>query len=237
MSISNVNNALFAYQHANKTQKTAVGQTGFTEQLKNTAGGARVDGYLDYLKSKYGNVSIQSVGKDKASLDRVGKGMSGNDVIIAPNILEKMANDPEKAAYYEKKIDDYFDAIPRLNAQFAAQGLVHEPGGVIVHEDGSVTYIGGCSDSPERFAQARAEQEEKRARREKYMELSKEAAEKRKELLEIQNQKQAMTEALRNSMLSAETNFYITNQSQAVAAVTAYESAISTLSNSVMDGI
>ena len=237
MSISNVNSALFAYQYANKTQKTAVGQTGFTEQLKNTAGGARVDEYLGYLKSKYGNVSIQSVGKDKASLDRVGKGMSGNDVIIAPNILEQMANDPEKAAYYEKKIDDFFDAIPRLNAQFAAQGLVHEPGGVVVHEDGSVTYIGGCSDSPERFAQARAEQEEKRARREKYMELSKEAAEKRKELLEIQNQKQAMAEALRNSMLDTETNIYITNQSQAVAAVTAYESAISTFSNSVMDGI
>ena len=47
MSISNVNSALFAYQYANKTQKMAVGQTGFTEQLKNTAGGARVDEYLD----------------------------------------------------------------------------------------------------------------------------------------------------------------------------------------------
>ena len=33
--------------------------------------------------------------------------MRGNDVIIAPNILEEMAGNPEKVAYYEQKID-YF---------------------------------------------------------------------------------------------------------------------------------
>ena len=84
----------------------------------------------------------------------------------------------------------------------------------------------------------KAEDEAKRARREKYKELSQEAAEKRRELAAIQNQKQAMAEALRNSMLSAETNFYITTPLQAVApAVTAYESAISTFSTSVIDSI
>lgn len=58
-----------------------------------------VEAYTDYLKSKYGNVSIQSIGKDQASLDRVGRGMSGSDVIIAPNILEQMATDSDKAAF------------------------------------------------------------------------------------------------------------------------------------------
>ena len=109
MSIGNVNSIFAAYQYANRTQKTAVGKTSFTEHLKSTAGGTRVDEYLDHLKSKYGNVSIQSVGKGQASLDRVGKSMSGNDVVIAPNILDQMANDTEKAAYYEKKIDHYFN--------------------------------------------------------------------------------------------------------------------------------
>lgn len=61
--------------------------------------------------------------------------MNGNSVVIAPNILEDMANDPEKAAYYEQKIDDFFNATPRLKAQFAAQGLNYEPCGVVIHEN------------------------------------------------------------------------------------------------------
>lgn len=244
MSIGNINSALAVYQYANKTQKSAVGKTGFMEQLNNTAkaGEARVDEYLDYLKSKYGNVSIQSIGKDQASLDRVGRSMSGNDVIIAPNILEQMANDQEKAAYYEKKIDDYFDAIPRLNAQFAAQGLVHEPGGVVIHEDGSVTYIGGCSDSPERIAKVKAEQKAKREKRaeqqKEQMERSREAAEQRKRIMESHLQKQAMMEAIHKSMFDPGVNYYFAGQSQmALFAMPSYTSAISTFSTSIMDNM
>lgn len=58
MSIGNITSVLATYQYSNRTQKTAAGQTSFTEQLRNTADGARVNEYLDYLKSKYGNVSI-----------------------------------------------------------------------------------------------------------------------------------------------------------------------------------
>ena len=84
--------------------------------------------------------------------------MSGSDVIIAPNILEQMATDSDKAAFYENKIDEYFNTIiPRDTVAFAAKGLVYEPGGVVVHEDGTVTYISGCSDSPERVAEVEAE--------------------------------------------------------------------------------
>ena len=106
MDFNSVGNVLgMAYQYASRTQKTTASDTSFTESLQEAAetGAAGVEKYTEYLKSKYGNVTIQSVGKDQASLDRVGKSMSGNDVIIAPNILEQMANDPEKAAYYEKK--------------------------------------------------------------------------------------------------------------------------------------
>ena len=142
----------------------------------------RTESYKDYLKQKYGNVRYESVGKDQESLDRAGKGMSGNDVIIAPNIVEEMANNPEKAAYYEGKIDDFFNDIPRAKAMFAAQGLNYEPCGVIIHEDGSVTYISGCNnDTPETRARIKAEQAAKRARREKYHKLSEEAAERRRE--------------------------------------------------------
>lgn len=68
---------------------------------------SKVEKYTRYLNSKYGNVTIQSIGRGQASLNRAGKSMRGNDVIIAPNILEEMANNPEKAAYYEGKIDSF----------------------------------------------------------------------------------------------------------------------------------
>ncbi|MDE7253119.1 MAG: hypothetical protein K2O32_09275 [Acetatifactor sp.] len=206
MSVLGVNGALMgAYQYANRTQKTGTGGVSFTEQLQKTgeaANASKVDAYTEYLQSKYGNVKIQSVGKDQQSLDRAGKSMSGNDVVIAPNILEQMANDPKKASYYEQKIDDFFDAIPRLTASFASKGLVYEPGGVVVHEDGSVTYIGGCSDSPERVAEVnainKAKREKEAAQRKANLEHSRDAAEERQRQIEIAYRKQSMAKVLTN---------------------------------------
>lgn len=111
-----------------------------------------------------------------------------------------MANDPEKAAYYEGKIDDFFNATPMLTASFAAKGLVYEPGGVVVHEDGSVTYIGGGSDSLERVREVneinKAKREKEAAQRKESMERSREAAEVRRQLMEIAYKKQSIAEAL-----------------------------------------
>ncbi len=193
MSILGVNDMLAAYQYANKVQKNnATGKISFADTVKQTTGSgsaSRTEAYKDYLKQKYGNVRYESIGKDQKSLDRAGKSMSGNDVVIAPNILEQMANDPKKAAYYEGKIDDFFNATPMLTASFAAKGLVYEPGGVVVHEDGSVTYIGGCSDSPERVREVneinKAKREKEAAQRKASLERSQEAAEERKEQMEI----------------------------------------------------
>ncbi len=227
MSVGNVSSALIAaYQYADKVQKgSTAGKTGFAETVRQTAESnstARTDSYVEYLKQKYGNVTIKSIGKDQESLDRAGKSMSGNDVIIAPNIVEQMANDPEKATYYEQKIDYFFDTvIPRETAACATKGLVFEPGGVIIHEDGSVTYVCGCSDPPERFAQARAEQKarwEKRAAiRKASLERSQEAADRRMELMELQNRKRLMAEALEKSGFDMGADFYFISQPQVSA--------------------
>lgn len=213
MSILGINNALAGvYQCAafknviskdvDKTKGIDTTESNFTDRLKETeerAGTSKVDAYMGYLKSKYGNVSIQSVGKDQKSLDRIGKSMSGSDVVIAPNILEQMANDTKKAAYYEGKIDYYFNTVvPRENALCAALGLVYEPGGVVIHEDGTVTYIGGCSDSPERVAEVnainKAKREKEAAQRKASMERSKEAAQERKRQMDIAYQQKIMAE-------------------------------------------
>ena len=246
MSIGNISGSLAAYQYANKAQKnSAAEKTGFADTVRNFADAAklttessssdRTEAYKNYLKQKYGNVRYESVGKDQKSLDRVGKGMSGNDVIIAPNIVEEMANDSEKAAYYEGKIDDYFHAIPRLKAQFAAQGLNHTPDGIVIHEDGSVTYIGGCdNDTPETRAKIKAEQAAKRGRRERYQELAEETAEKRREFAEWQYHKILMAEALQTSGFGMEKYLFI-GQPQVSAA--AYKRAVGAYGGSTIGNI
>ena len=150
---------------------------------------SNVDAYMEHLKKKYGRVTIESIGKDQASLEKAGKRMSGNDVIIAPNILNEMASDPKKAAYYEQKIDYFFtDVIPNGKAFAASMGLTFEPCGVVVHEDGTVTYICGGGDSPERVAEVNrinAEKAKKKAEQQRqYQEQAAAAAAQRRAMWE-----------------------------------------------------
>ncbi len=183
---------------------------------------SKTDTYQKYLEHKYGNVRIENVGKDSESLDKIAKTMRGNDVIIAPNIFEEMADNPQKAAYYEGKIDDFFSATPILKAQFAAKGLDYQPCGVVVHEDGSVTYIGGCADSPERVAEVnkinKAKREKEVAQMKENMERSMEAAKKRRTEIEILSEKQVMEEAVKNQIANSTVSSQIF-----VSAVTAYD--------------
>lgn len=174
MDFGKINSVHMAeYQNFGMVKKSnATNKAEFARQLNKVEETTkRTDDYKDYLKSKYGNVRIESVGKDQRSLDKIGGTMSGNDVVIAPNILGQMADNPEKAKYYEGKIDNFFEnVVPRETANFAAKGLTFESGGVVVHKDGTVTYISGCSDSPERVAEVEAINREKAAHRKEQME-------------------------------------------------------------------
>lgn len=194
----------------------------------------QIEAYRRYLQLKYGNVKIQSIGKDQKSLEQIGKKMSGNDVFIAPNILGEMANDPEKAAYYEQKIDYFFkEIIPRETAVCAAKGLVFEPGGVVVHEDGSVTYICGCSDSPERVAEVnainKAKREKQAKQRKDSLERSQEAARQRKHMMELYYRRHNKAEIVANHLPAAAAFFNIGQsmpRSSIFSAIAAYEDAV-----------
>lgn len=158
-------------------------------EVSETAETSNVDAYMEHLKKKYGRVTIENIGKDQASLEKAGKRMSGNDVVIAPNILNEMASDPKKAAYYEQKIDYFFtDVIPNGKAFAASIGLTFEPCGVVVHEDGTVTYICGGGDSPERVAEVNrinAEKAKKKAEQQRqYQEQAAAAAAQRRAMWE-----------------------------------------------------
>lgn len=239
MSILGVNGALAsAYQYANRTQKTATNGTGFTEQLQKTgeaANTSKVDAYTEYLKQKYGaGVSIQNVGKDQRSMDNIGAGTAGTgNVVIASNILEQMANDPEKAAYYEKKIQEHFDSLPQTEAFMAAVGHKITSCGVVVHEDGTVTYYLSGEESPEKKAKVEAEQkakqEKKAAQRQENLKRSQEAAEKRRQEMEIAYRKQTMEEMLASRAIEAGRVTYAGTPEILHSAIAAYEISASSM--------
>ena len=246
MSMLGINSALagmyqfVASKGIAETERADTTETSFINQLKETggtAGTSRVDAYTEYLRSKYGNVRIQNVGKDQQSLDKIGKSMSGSDVVIAPNILEQMANDTKKAVYYEGKIDDFFNATPMLKASFAAQGLDYQPCGVVIHEDGSVTYIGGCADSPERVAEVnainKAKREKEAAQRKANMERSREAAEEQKRQMDIAYQKKSMAEFFANRAIDINRITYTASPEFMGSAIAAYEKNIMEVAGSL----
>ncbi len=232
MSILGVNGALAgAYQYANRTQKTSANKASFTEQLQKAGEAAetsKVDAYQKYLEQKYGPIMVRSVGSDQKSMDALGTGTYGmNNIAIAPNVLEEMANNPEKAAHYEKIIDDFFASQSMVKAQMAAGGFEIQSYGVVIHPDGTANYY-VCGDvSPEKKAkieaQMKAEDEEKAKRKQQYCEQSEKAAEKRKMEMEIAYKRQTMEEMLASRVIETGRVTYAGTPESLRSAVAAYE--------------
>ena len=218
MSILGVNDMLVAYQYANKAQKNNVtGKTSFADIVKQTAennSASRKEQYVEYLKQRYGaNVMVKNIGNDQRSIDNFGASIAGyNNIVIAPNILEEMANDPEKAAHYEKVIRKGLDDLPRCKAEMSMNGFEMSSYAVSIDEKGvGYVYVTGDLKPEVRAkieAKVRAEQAAKRARRVRYQELAEEAAEKRREQTELQYHKQLMEDALKKSGLDTAVNYH-----------------------------
>lgn len=234
MSILGVNDVLGAYQYANRTQKAGTSGVSFTEQLQKTGEAtdtSKVEAYRKYLEEKYGPVTVKDVGKDQRSIDAIGSSTSGyNNVVIAPNILEQMANDPEKAVYYESKIQAGLNNFPKVQAQLSAAGFEIYSYGVGIEADGTV-YTYTCGDlKPEVRAkieaQIKAEQEERAKRKKQYREISEEAAEKRKLEMELAYKRQSMTELLAKQSVDTSRVTYTTTPEVMSSAVAAYEKNI-----------
>lgn len=247
MSILGVNDMLAAYQYANKAQKNnATGKTSFADTVKQTAensSASRKEQYVEYLKQRYGaNVMVKNIGNDQRSIDNFGASIAGyNNIVIAPNILEKMANDPEKAAHYEKIIQKGLDDLPRCKAEMSMNGFEMSSYAVSIDEKGvGYVYVTGDLKPEVRAkieAKVRAEQAAKRARRVRYQELAEEAAAERRERTELQYHKQLMEDALKKSDLDTAVNYHFISRSQVSAAAMAYESAIGAYSSNVLGNI
>ena len=246
MNIGNIASVMqMAYQKANQTQRTSVNGNSFMDSLQKAEGAnvSKVDAYTEALRSKYGNVMVMNVGSDQNSMDNLGMGTAGySNVVIAPNILEQMANDPEKAAYYEEKIQQHFDSIPETEAFMAAMGHVTTSAGVVIHEDGSVTYYLSGEEGPEKKAKFEAAQKEKREKkaeeRRENIKRSEEAAAERRRIAQNQYHAHLMEQMRKSQIYDGSVGFYIVGQTQPVTpAVPAYEKAISTMSSSMIQGI
>lgn len=128
------------------------------------------DDYLTKLQSKFGSgVFVRDLSYNKVNIDYIGNATLGQgNVIIAPNILEKMAPDPETRRYYEQKIQAHFDTIPEANALMAVHGRQIVSSGVIIHADGKVTYYSKSDYTPQekaRLEKAMKEEGEAKAKK------------------------------------------------------------------------
>ncbi len=212
MDISSLSGVTNTYSYVNQIMNKSVSSSDFANSLKEaTSTDSRVEAYKNSLQSKFGcPITVASVGKDQNSMDRFAGGTSGSgNVAIAPNILEQMANDPEKAAYYEEKIQEHFDSLPATEAFLGAHNLRMTTSGVTIHEDGSVTYYCGCEETPEYKAKVEADHKAKREKeakeRQESIERSQEAADERRRIQEESYHRRSIEAVLREQMLGAGT--------------------------------
>ena len=91
-------------------------------------------------------------------------------------------------------------------------------------------YIGGCSDSPERVREVneinKAKREKETAQRKENLERSQEAADERRQQIEIAYKKQTMAEAFVNRTIDTSRLTYTTTPNVMGSAIAAYEQNI-----------
>lgn len=137
---------------------------------ESSSGTTNVDSYLSQLQSKFGTkISVQNMEYSKANINHIGSSTIGTgNVVIASNILEKMASDPKARQHYEAKIQAHFDTIGEANAFMAIRGRRIVSRGVIVHPNGEVTYYSSSDYTPEekaRLEKAMKEEDEEKAKK------------------------------------------------------------------------
>ena len=231
MDISSLSGVMSAYSYANQIRNKQVSSSEFANSLNEaTAAENKVDAYKNSLQEKYGvPIMVTSVGKDQNSMDRFAAGTCGmGNVAIAPNILEQMANDPEKAAYYEKKIQQYFDSIPATKAYMASIGHNITSDGVVIHEDGTVTQYLSGEESPEKKAKVEADHKAKREKeakqRKENIERSQKAADERRRI-EAESLRRRSIEAVLNEQLLGTRTFVFGDTAEGV--LSAYSAGFS----------
>lgn len=166
-------NQYYSQLYPNATDKNlqsrdSISNTAFSSALSKVK--MQDNSYLSQLQMKFGSkILVQNLEYSKANIDHIGSSTSGTgNVIIAPNILEKMVSDPQARQHYEKKIQAHFDTNGEANAFMAIRGRRIVSRGVIIHPNGEVTYYCSSDYTPEekaRLEKAMKEEDEAKARK------------------------------------------------------------------------
>lgn len=86
---------------------------------------------------------------------------SKTTLMIAPNILKEIANNPHKKDYYEGVIKDYMAQQPAIDLINKLEDNVSLPSTIIFKSDGSWVEQGGSTPSPEKLTRIQEEKEKK----------------------------------------------------------------------------
>lgn len=231
MDIGSIGNVAGAYQYVNQIKNKQVSSSEFASSLKAaTSSEDKVDAYKNRLQAKFGcPITVANIEKDQKSMDKFAAGTVGSgNVAIAPNILEQMANDPDKAAYYEKKIQEHFDSLPATNAFLGAHNLRMTTSGVTINEDGTVTYYCSAEETPEYKAKVAADHKAKREKeakeRQESIERSQKAADERRRIQEESYRRRSIESVLQEQMLN---NGYFAFGNTVESMLAGYETGIS----------
>ena len=97
--------------------------------------------YLEKLKKKYGNMDfiIADYSTDEEADRLLSKGKGEYNVLITPDLLEKMAADESAAAEYEAKIDESVDNIKAIEEGLGDDADMIDKIGITIDSDGNVS--------------------------------------------------------------------------------------------------
>jgi len=101
----------------------------------------KAEEYLEKLKKKYGNMDfiIQDYSTDEEADKLLSKGKGEYNVLITPDLLEKMADDEETAAKYEAMIDQSVEAIGGVKDGLGEDADMVDKYGVTFDADGNMS--------------------------------------------------------------------------------------------------
>jgi len=112
--------------------KTSAKTNGLSEKAQN---------YLEKLKNKYGNMDfiIADYSTDEEADKLLAKGKGEYNVLITPDLLEKMAADESTAAEYEAKLEKSVDNIKAVEEGLGDDADLIDKIGITIDSDGNVS--------------------------------------------------------------------------------------------------
>ena len=130
-----------SFMGGSKTVGAAGGLRVGAASAKTSGLSQKAQDYLEKLKKKYGNMDfiISDYSSDEEADKLLSKGKGEYNVLISPDLLEKMADDEDTAAEYEAMIDQSVEAIDGVRSGLGDDADMVDKYGVTFDADGNMS--------------------------------------------------------------------------------------------------